>query len=231
MTDFYVYVHRKATTGEIFYVGKGKGKRAYDLSEYGRAYNPYYWRVAKKYGVSVEIIETGLQEWYALELEIDLIAYYGRCDLGLGPLVNLTDGGDGPDEEISRLGGKASFKKHKENSTGWFSQEAKIKSILTRSAMINEDSDYLKKLQHRGKTQAEINNADPLISAKRSKKASEFMTNLRKDPIKSSEIGRIGGLASTVNSLRVECVECGMVSNPGAIGRHQKYSGHSGVRK
>lgn len=28
MTDFYVYIHRKATDGEIFYVGKGQGNRA-----------------------------------------------------------------------------------------------------------------------------------------------------------------------------------------------------------
>lgn len=90
MTDFYVYVHRKATTGEIFYVGKGKDDRAY---VFGR--NRYWDNTAKKHGYTVETIETGLQEWYALELEINLIAYHGRRDLKLGPLVNMTDGGEG----------------------------------------------------------------------------------------------------------------------------------------
>ena len=27
---FYVYQHRKADSGEIFYIGKGMGRRAYD---------------------------------------------------------------------------------------------------------------------------------------------------------------------------------------------------------
>lgn len=31
-----------------------------------------------------------------------------------------------------------------------------------------------------------------------------------------------------INALRRRCDECGMVSNPGSIGRHQKYSGHVG---
>jgi hypothetical protein len=90
MKDFYVYVHRRATTGEIFYVGKGRGNRAYQKDR-GR-----HWQaIAQKHGRTVEIVASGLQEWYALELETDLIALYGRSDLGLGPLANYTDGGDG----------------------------------------------------------------------------------------------------------------------------------------
>jgi hypothetical protein len=90
MKDFYVYVHRRATTGEIFYVGKGRGNRAYQKDR-GR-----HWQaIVKKHGRTVEIVASGLQEWYALELETDLIALYGRSDLELGPLANYTDGGDG----------------------------------------------------------------------------------------------------------------------------------------
>lgn len=29
MTDFYVYLHRKKTTKEVFYVGKGSGDRVW----------------------------------------------------------------------------------------------------------------------------------------------------------------------------------------------------------
>jgi hypothetical protein len=89
--DFYVYVHRKATTGSIFYCGKGQGKRAWDKTERNR-----HWKiVAKKHGVIVEIVQDGLQEWAAFELETSLIALYGRKDLGLGDLVNYADGGQG----------------------------------------------------------------------------------------------------------------------------------------
>jgi hypothetical protein len=90
MKEFYVYIHRRATTGEIFYIGKGTDGRA---RLEGR--NRHWINIVKKHGYSVEFVQIGLQEWYAFELEIELIALYGRRDLGLGPLVNMTDGGEG----------------------------------------------------------------------------------------------------------------------------------------
>lgn len=89
--DFYVYVHRKATTGAVFYVGKGHGRRAW--AKHGRS--KVWANTAKKHGYTVEIVFSWLQEWAALEIESDLIAFHGRKDMGLGCLVNGTDGGDG----------------------------------------------------------------------------------------------------------------------------------------
>jgi NUMOD3 motif len=89
--DFYVYEHRKATTGEVFYIGKGKNGRAWIATNRKR----HWLNIAKKHGVVVRIIKDGLQEWFAHELERDLIALHGRMDCGLGPLVNVTDGGEG----------------------------------------------------------------------------------------------------------------------------------------
>ena len=91
MSDYYVYLHRKATTGEVFYVGKGKTRRAYD--RFGRS--SWWQRTVAKHGLIIEIKESGLQEWYAFEREAELIAYYGRSDLKHGLLVNTTDGGEG----------------------------------------------------------------------------------------------------------------------------------------
>lgn len=91
MTDYYVYLHRKASSGEVFYVGKGKTRRAYD--KFGRS--KWWQRTVAKHGLIVEIKESGLQEWYAFEREAELIAYYGRSDLNQGALVNTTDGGEG----------------------------------------------------------------------------------------------------------------------------------------
>lgn len=86
--DFYVYLHRRATDNTVFYVGKGKGSRAW---VFGPTQRSSYWhRVVNKYGVVVEILQDGMQEWWAHELEIQTIAYYGR-----DRLINLTDGGDG----------------------------------------------------------------------------------------------------------------------------------------
>lgn len=84
--DFYVYVHRRATDGRVFYVGKGNGRRAWATQ--GRS---NYWRhIVAKHGYTVDIVQNGMQEWWAFELEIELIAFYKRESL-----CNLTDGGDG----------------------------------------------------------------------------------------------------------------------------------------
>lgn len=97
--DFYVYFHRKATTGEVFYVGKGCGKRAWDNSKRLK-----HWKnTVKKHGLIVEIVHHGLQEWAAFEIERELIAFYGRHDLGLGNLVNLSDGGEGPSNPSDQI--------------------------------------------------------------------------------------------------------------------------------
>jgi len=103
--DFYVYEHRKATTGEVFYVGKGVGRRAWFTYTRSR-----HWKnIAAKHGVVVEIVMDGLQDWFALELEQQIIAMHGRQDCGFGCLINLTDGGEGvagrimPDEQRRNL--------------------------------------------------------------------------------------------------------------------------------
>ena len=84
--DFYVYVHRRATDGRIFYVGKGRNGRAW--SNKGR--NLLWQRTANKSGFVVEVVQTGMQEWWAFEMERELIASYGRDNL-----CNFTDGGEG----------------------------------------------------------------------------------------------------------------------------------------
>lgn len=91
--DFYVYLHIKLTNGEPFYVGRGKGSRAY---EKGRGRRSQYWfSIANKYGFDVIFLENNITGDLSLELEKYWIGRIGRMDLGLGPLVNFTDGGEG----------------------------------------------------------------------------------------------------------------------------------------
>lgn len=91
MQQFFVYADYKATTNEIFYIGKGTELRV----KKKQRENIIWRRIHAKHGSYRRILSDGLQEWAAHELECNLIALYGRKDLGLGPLVNLTDGGDG----------------------------------------------------------------------------------------------------------------------------------------
>lgn len=96
--DHCVYLHRRKTDGKVFYVGKGYRKRAKSI--HGR--NKHWINTVKKHGYTIEIVIDGIQDWYAIELEISLISLYGRKDQGKGILVNMTDGGEG------FLGGKRS---------------------------------------------------------------------------------------------------------------------------
>lgn len=77
--------------GKVFYVGQGVNNRAYTRHDRSKEWHKEF----KLHGQIVEIVCDGIQKWYANELEIDLIAMYGRKDLGHGILVNKTDGGEG----------------------------------------------------------------------------------------------------------------------------------------
>lgn len=107
---FYVYLHKKKTTGEVFYVGKGKGRRINDNSRRSSSWK----QVVKSCGIIREYYLTGLQEWYALELEADLIAYYGLLTDGSGTLVNLLSKDERPAGR-RYLSGIASPRADKEN--------------------------------------------------------------------------------------------------------------------
>lgn len=86
MKNFYVYLHRRETDNSIFYVGKGKDRRAWSRS----CRNQHWKNVAAKHGVSVEIYQSGMSEACALTLERIAIA-----SLGISKLANVTFGGGG----------------------------------------------------------------------------------------------------------------------------------------
>lgn len=88
---FYVYEHWRPDTGECFYVGKGKGRRAWKM----RDRNSHHTSIVSKLTslgmcVDVRIISSDLSECDAFTLEATKIAEYGRDNL-----ANLTDGGEG----------------------------------------------------------------------------------------------------------------------------------------
>lgn len=90
MDNKIVYLHRKNTDRQVFYVGMGDKKRAYSKQR-----SEIWNRVAKKYGFYIDIVAENLNIEDAFELECFLIEIYGRLDLKTGNLVNMTEGGCG----------------------------------------------------------------------------------------------------------------------------------------
>jgi hypothetical protein len=92
--DFYVYIYFRLN-GIPCYIGKGSGLRW--RRHNWNSGNPHLKAIAKQARgkLPVIIIRDGLTADEAFAIEVAFIAAIGRADLGTGPLVNLTDGGDG----------------------------------------------------------------------------------------------------------------------------------------
>jgi hypothetical protein len=127
MNDYYVYAYldtRKPGNYkygdmtfdfEPFYIGKGKRERLYDhlkiadAIEKTRNHKLSKIKNIIKEGLVPKIIKLvdNVTEDVAYEFEIKYIKVIGRHDTGVGPLCNLTDGGDGArniNKESSHIG-------------------------------------------------------------------------------------------------------------------------------
>jgi uncharacterized protein (DUF2147 family) len=90
---FYVYEHWRTDTGVCFYVGKGKGRRAYYLCERSLHHQSVINSLKTRgFVTEVRIVEVGLTENEAFEVEKQRIAFWRAAGFNL---CNKTDGGDG----------------------------------------------------------------------------------------------------------------------------------------
>ena len=98
----YVYTYTRLDKNEIFYVGIGsdsKYKRAKNLS----LRTDYFKKIINKSEYKLDIVFDDLTWEEACLREIELIALYGRKDLGIGTLINFTDGGEGRKGSQNRI--------------------------------------------------------------------------------------------------------------------------------
>ena len=132
-----IYLHKRKDNQKVFYVGVGKDvKRA--NQKIGR--NKHWHHIVNKAGYTIEVTHTDLLWEEALSIEKYLISFYGRKDLNLGELCNLTDGGQGclsvifTDERRQKISEKAKLRK------GKYSEEQRKK--------MSESSKYYMNLPH-----------------------------------------------------------------------------------
>jgi hypothetical protein len=132
MFIYYVYAYLKKSDGQPYYIGKGKGKR----------YQEYHPGISvPKDKSQIVFLETNLSNVGACALERRYIEWYGRKDLGTGPLLNRTLGGEGNTSRRSlqwRLN-------HSKTMTG------RTHSKATRKKLKSIDRSYMKTPEYKEK--------------------------------------------------------------------------------
>ena len=117
---FYVYAYLRED-GTPYYIGKGSDQRAWKSHTRSNGTN-----LLPKDSTKIVILKEHLTEVEAYDYETELIAKYGRKDIGTGILRNSTDGGRGNDsgyrhsneaKQKLKIAGKISSKKRIDQGT------------------------------------------------------------------------------------------------------------------
>lgn len=128
MSNYVVYRHIRLDKNEPFYIGIGNEKRPYEK----RRRNKYWQNITFKSNYKIDILFNDLTWEEACEKEKEFIRLYGRKDLSLGCLVNLTDGGDGTLNTISWNKGKKGLYYHSEEIKKHLSDLRKNKPLTDK---------------------------------------------------------------------------------------------------
>jgi len=118
MNEYYVYMFLRED-GTPYYIGKGKGNRAYQKRKKG---------IKRPVDIQrIQIVHSNLTENEAFDKEKKLISEYGRKDLNTGILLNRTNGGDGASGAIVK-GRKLSLEARKRISECQKGRKAKVET-------------------------------------------------------------------------------------------------------
>ena len=137
MKKHYIYFHKRADDGVVFYVGIGIGRRAYRESNRSQ----FWKRIVEKHGYNIEFPHKDLTQDEAKQLEIHYISAFGRLDRGTGTLCNMTDGGDGrvgykctneTKEKMRKAATGVKFTEERKRKIGEKSRERKSWSVLPK---------------------------------------------------------------------------------------------------
>lgn len=92
--NYYIYLHKRKDTGEIFYVGKGtKGKKSkhYHRARSKSGRNFIWHRITSKSSYDIIIYQDFDDEGLCVKREAELIKEYGQIIENTGPLSNISN--------------------------------------------------------------------------------------------------------------------------------------------
>ena len=205
MNIYYVYQYIREDQTP-YYIGKGKANR---INEAHALPLPIKERRV--------MIAENLSEQAAFDLEIELIAKYGRKDLGTGILRNLTDGGDGASgyrytEERKQAYSKRMKKTNaKRKQEGWEYPESARKAISEMQKGVPKPKEWVDNVAAALNNRTEEEKADwkAKISAANKGKKRSAADSLAKSLRQKGVI-----------RPKTEC--CGKMYDPGNLSKHRK---------
>lgn len=188
----YVYRHVRLDKNEVFYVGLS----LLDDPQYKRAYsrgdrrNQHWKNIINTTPYRVDIIMDDLTVEETYEKEKEFIKLYGRKDLGLGTLVNFTDGGEGSLGHVRSEEGKEKIRERMmgENNPmfgGNFSEEHRRKLSEAQTGKVRHSEEYKRNMSER--QMGELNHnygkrgeLSPNFGRKATKELKERFSKMRK---------------------------------------------------
>ena len=185
---YYVYLHIKQDTGEPFYVGKGTKNRYKSKDNRSK----YWHNIVNKHGFDIIFLDLYISNENAIEREIYWIKRIGRKDLGLGPLVNFTDGGEGINgfkwtEEMRKRASISHLGKIPWNKNEKTSDETKLKQSASAIERWTDEERSLQSKKLKGKQKSE----DFKNNLKGNKNASGPRSEETKKKMSESNSGKI----------------------------------------
>ena len=214
---FYTYAYLRVDRTP-YYIGKGKGNRAYNKHQKGIS--------VPKNKSRIIFLKQNLTEEEAFKHEIYMIAVFGRKDLGAGILRNRTDGGDGSSGAVRSEEWRRSIseKMSKNGKGGGSIGGKKAKELgLGIHALTTEQRIEI------GKKSSETNKKNGTgvygmtfeQRRENGKKVKELGVGIFSRTLEQiSEDCKKGG--KKTNAQKWECLETGFITNPGNLTKYQK---------
>jgi len=171
MSAFYVYEHWRTDRDECFYVGKGKGRRAYILRDRNSHHRGIVAKLIRMgFAVEIRIVASGLIEDEAFQVERDRIAFWRSSGVDI---TNVTDGGDGVSGLKMSDESKKKMSDAKKGKPGRATMLGKKHSDETRAKMSAAQKGVKKSPEHAAKVGARHKGKKVVVSPETAKKISE----------------------------------------------------------